>query len=47
MDVWYVENVSLLLDLRIFFSTIKVVLKQEGISGGGSVTMTEFIGNTK
>ena len=45
MDVWYVDNISFKVDLGIFFDTIKSVLKREGISGEGSATMTEFMGN--
>ena len=45
MDVWYVDNISFRTDVRIFLDTIKAVLKHEGISGEGSVTMTEFMGN--
>ncbi len=45
MDVWYVDNLSLLLDIKLVFSTVKVVLKSEGISSSTSVTMEEFKGN--
>ncbi len=45
MDVWYVRNLSFSVDLGIFFATIKAVLRHEGISGEGSATMTEFMGN--
>ena len=45
MDVWYTRNVSFKVDVGIFFDTIKAVLKHEGISGEGSVTMTEFMGS--
>ena len=45
MDVWYVDNISFGTDVRIFLDTIKAVLKHEGISGEGSVTMTEFMGS--
>lgn len=44
LDVWYVKNISLMLDIKIFISTIKAVLRHEGISGEGSETMTEFMG---
>ncbi len=47
LDVWYVKNISMMLDIRIFISTIKAVLRHEGISGEGSETMTEFMGTTK
>jgi lipopolysaccharide/colanic/teichoic acid biosynthesis glycosyltransferase len=44
-DVWYVEHQSFFLDMRIFFLTIKKVLKPEGINSSTSVTMEKFIGN--
>lgn len=47
LDVWYVKNLSMMLDIKIFFLTIKAVLRHEGISGEGSETMTEFMGNKK
>jgi len=42
LDVWYVDNWSLILDFRIIFLTILKVLKHEGISADGHVTMPEF-----
>ena len=45
MDVWYVENQSFLLDLKILLLTIAKVLKQEGISADGEATVARFIGN--
>lgn len=44
-DVEYVDNRSLLLDVRILLLTVARVLKREGISADGEVTMTEFMGN--
>lgn len=44
-DVWYVENISFLLDLKIFFLTLKKVLISEGINSGNNVTMEKFTGN--
>ncbi len=44
-DVYYVDHISFLLDLRILFKTIAVVLKREGISSEGSATMEEFMGS--
>lgn len=44
MDVWYTKHVSLKTDLQILFATVLSVLKREGINGGDSVTMTEFMG---
>ena len=46
-DVYYIDNVSLLLDIKIIFKTIAVVLKREGISSDTSVTMEEFMGTEK
>ena len=42
MDVWYVDNWSLKLDLKIIGMTIWSVLKREGISAEGEATMPEF-----
>ncbi|MEZ8967568.1 sugar transferase [Vibrio breoganii] len=44
-DVWYVENRSLWLDIKILFMTVKKVLVKEGISAEGEATITEFKGN--
>lgn len=44
-DVYYVDHLSLRLDIKIIFKTVAVVLKREGISSGTSVTMEEFMGN--
>ena len=46
-DVQYVDNWSLLLDAKILLDTILVVLKREGISEEGQVTMTEFTGSSE
>lgn len=43
-DVYYVEHVSFLLDVKIIFKTIKVVFAREGISSDTSATMEEFGG---
>ncbi|WP_299702388.1 sugar transferase [uncultured Pontibacter sp.] len=43
-DVWYVDNISFLLDVKIIFLTILKVFKSEGISAEGSVTMDRFKG---
>jgi lipopolysaccharide/colanic/teichoic acid biosynthesis glycosyltransferase len=42
MDVVYVDNRSLGLDLRILWMTVATVLKREGVSSAGSVTMEPF-----
>jgi sugar transferase EpsL len=44
LDVWYVENRTLLLDLKILLLTIKSVLARHGISAQQSATMPEFMG---
>ncbi|MGV0926012.1 sugar transferase [Empedobacter sp. ULE_I145] len=45
LDVWYVDSISLILDIRIFFLTIKKVFVREGISQEGQATMEMFNGN--
>jgi sugar transferase EpsL len=45
-DVWYVDNWSFWLDLKIMFLTISKVIKREGISQPGSATAEEFMGNS-
>lgn len=44
LDVWYVKNWSLWLDLKILFLTVWKVIKREGISQEGQATMEEFTG---
>lgn len=44
-DVWYVDHMSFLLDLKIIFLTIKKVFISEGITQEGHVTSEEFKGN--
>lgn len=44
MDLWYVDNVSLLLDLKILLKTAIAVLTRRGISAEGHVTTPEFTG---
>lgn len=44
LDVWYVDNQSLWLDIRIIFLTVKKVLVREGISAAGDATMPIFKG---
>lgn len=46
LDVWYVDNQSFWLDLKILFRTIKKVLFRDGISAQGEVTMPKFTGST-
>ena len=45
LDVWYVDNQSLLLDLKILMMTLFKVAKKEGTSADGHVTMERFTGN--
>lgn len=45
LDIWYVENWSLYLDIKIFFMTFYKVLKKEGISQEGQATMEFFNGS--
>jgi sugar transferase EpsL len=47
LDVWYVDNVSVWLDLKILFLTFWKVLKREGISQPGHATAEEFMGNDR
>ena len=45
LDVWYVDHISFLFDLKIIFLTVKKVLVREGIAQEGNVTMEAFNGN--
>ncbi|MBQ08124.1 MAG: sugar transferase [Roseobacter sp.] len=45
LDVWYVDNRTLWLDLKIIWLTIRKVLKRDGISAAGEATMPKFTGN--
>lgn len=45
LDVWYVDNRNLLLDLKILFMTLGIVLRREGISQEGHCTAEEFKGS--
>lgn len=44
-DVWYVDNLSLWLDIKIIFMTILKVIKRERINQPGQATMEEFMGS--
>lgn len=46
LDVWYVDHWSLLLDLRILAKTALSVVRRDGISQDGHVTMPEFMGDS-
>ncbi len=45
LDVWYVDNQSLILDIKILAMTLSKLIRREGISADGHVTMKEFTGN--
>lgn len=45
MDVWYVDNRSILLDIKIMWFTFYKVLKREGISAAGEATTSKFKGS--
>jgi sugar transferase EpsL len=45
LDVWYVENRSLWLDIKILCLTVKKVLVRDGISAAGEATMSRFAGS--
>jgi len=45
LDQWYVDNKSLMLDIKILWETIFIVFKREGISKKDHVTMKPFRGN--
>jgi lipopolysaccharide/colanic/teichoic acid biosynthesis glycosyltransferase len=47
LDVWYVDNWSLALDLRIILMTALKVVRREGIAAKGEATMPEFMGHAK
>jgi len=44
LDVWYVDNQSFWLDIKIIFLTIFKIFKREGINQQGQATMEEFKG---
>ena len=45
LDVWYVDNQSLWLDIKILWLTVKKVLVRDGISAAGEATMPKFTGS--
>ena len=46
LDVWYVDHVSLGLDMKIFWLTIRNVFRRDGINADGEDTMPDFQGET-
>lgn len=45
LDVEYIDNYNLILDIKILFMTVLKVIKKDGISQDGHVTMEKFNGN--
>jgi lipopolysaccharide/colanic/teichoic acid biosynthesis glycosyltransferase len=45
LDVWYVENRSMMLDFKILFLTLVTVFRRQGINGDGHATMEPFRGH--
>ena len=43
-DVWYVDNLSFVLDIKILFLTVKKVMIKEGVNNSESLNMTTFTG---
>lgn len=43
-DVWYVDHASFRLDLRILLLTLRTIVRRDGVSADGHVTMREFTG---
>lgn len=47
LDIWYVENQTLILDLQILMRTILKVIKRDGINAGNDALMPRFTGNSR
>jgi lipopolysaccharide/colanic/teichoic acid biosynthesis glycosyltransferase len=47
LDVWYVDNQSFILDLKILLLTIKKVFNREGVTANGHVTIEPFRGSSE
>lgn len=45
LDIWYVDNISFRLDMKILWLTLLKVIRREGINASGTATMTPFKGN--
>ncbi len=45
LDIWYIDNRSLWLDIKILFLTLLKVFRREGITQEGKATMSKFMGN--
>jgi undecaprenyl phosphate N,N'-diacetylbacillosamine 1-phosphate transferase len=46
-DAWYVDNVTIWLDIKIITKTAFAIIKRDGISAKGEATMSEFFGTKK
>ena len=46
-DVWYVYNISFIIDLKILFMTLRNILNKKGINNSAGKTMPLFTGNNK
>ena len=46
LDIWYVDNGTLWLDIRIIGSTVMKVVQRSGVSAAGEATMPEFLGSS-
>jgi lipopolysaccharide/colanic/teichoic acid biosynthesis glycosyltransferase len=47
LDVWYVDNQSFILDLKILLLTVKKVFNRDGVTANGHVTIEPFRGSSK
>lgn len=47
LDVWYVENQSFMLDMKILYMTLQKVIKSEDVNQPGQATMEKFTGSQK
>ncbi len=45
LDIWFVDNQSFWLDIKILFLTVKKILVRDGVSADGHVTIERFRGN--
>ena len=45
LDIWYVDNQSMWLDIQILFKTVRLVITKHGICAEGEATMSRFTGN--
>lgn len=46
LDLWYVDNQSLWLDMKILWKTVVKVVRREGINAAGEATMPKFTGSS-